>query len=56
MSTLDTYERRLKKFNEDIQYSLKQNHGIFPDQNKYKEHLNYAEEFKQKIAVGGFFE
>ena len=48
-ATLDTYERRLKKFREDVESSINENHGMFQDLKKQLEYSNYASELRQKV-------
>ena len=48
-ATLDTYERRLKKFREDVESSINANHGMFQDLKKQLEYSNYASELRQKV-------
>jgi hypothetical protein len=43
------YKRKLKKFNEDVQHSIKQTNCVFQDQNVYKEHVKYAKGFQEKL-------
>ena len=49
VATLDTYDRRLKKFREDVESTIKENHGMFPDLQKQTEYSNYANELRQKV-------
>ena len=46
---ISTLERRLKKFDEDVNSSLMQHNGVFRDQNQYHEYVDYADEFYNKI-------
>ena len=46
-ATLDTYERRLKKFREDVESSI--NHGMFQDLTTKTRYSNYISEIRQKV-------
>ena len=49
VATLDTYERRLKKFREDVESSIKEHNGMFQDLQKLSEYSSYTRELRQKV-------
>ena len=50
IAKLETYERRLKAFQEDVNTALKQNFGVFKDHEQYVQFSKYAKDLKLRLV------
>ena len=50
IAKLETFERRLKAFQEDVNTALKQNYGVFKDHEQYVQFSKYAKDLKLRLV------